>query len=46
MIEAKVDPRGWLRVMYHTADLRNYRANCSNEDNFPPLTKAKGGLAM
>jgi len=41
MIESKVDPRGWFRVMCHTADLHNHRANCSNEDNIPPLTKAK-----
>ncbi len=41
MIEAKVDLRGWFQVMCHTADLHNHRANCNNEDNIPPLTKAK-----
>ena len=35
MIESKVDPRGWFRVMCHTADLHNHRANSSNEDNIP-----------
>ena len=44
MIESKVGPRGWYRVMCHTADLHNHRANCSNEDNIPPLTKAKGAI--
>lgn len=44
MIESKVDPRGWFRVMCHTADLHNHRANSSNEDNIPPLTKAKGEI--
>ena len=41
MIESKVDPKGWFRVMCRTVELRNHRANCSNEDNIPPLTKAK-----
>ena len=27
MIKAKVNPRGWFRVMCHTADLHNHRAN-------------------
>ena len=30
--------------MCHTADLHNHRANSSNEDNIPPLTKAKGEI--
>ena len=44
MIESEVDPRGWFRVMCHTADLHNHRANSSNEDNIPPLTKAKSEI--
>ena len=44
MIEAKVDPRGWFRVMCDTADLHNHRANCNNEDSIPQLIKAKGEI--
>jgi len=44
MVESKVDHRGWFRVMCHTTDLHNHRANCRNEDNIPPLTKAKGEI--
>ena len=31
MIESKVDPRDWYRVVCHTADFHNHRANFSNE---------------
>jgi len=45
MIEAKVDPSAWFRVISQTSDLHSHRANYSNEDNIPPLTKAKGEVS-
>ena len=44
MIDYDVDPKGWFKVMQHSAEVQNHRANKSNEYNLPPLTAAKGGI--
>ena len=44
IIDYNVNYCGWSRVMQHTADLHNNRANQANEDNLPPLTLAKGDV--
>ena len=38
MIDSKIDPCRWFKVMQHTADLHNHTANQNNTDWIPPIT--------
>ena len=42
VIDHNIDPRGWFRVMVHTANLRNHKVNHIEVDNIPALTMEKG----
>ena len=44
MIDRNVDPRGWFKVMEHTADIHNHRANKKNDGHLPSMTAAKGEI--
>ena len=41
MIDYGVDPKGWFKVMQHTADVNNHLAKQFNEDNTPKMTSEK-----
>ena len=44
IIDHNADPRGWFRVMMHTVDVRNHRANRVKNHDLPPLTVEKGEM--
>ena len=44
MIDYYVNPKFWFKVMQHTDDVKNHRANKRNKDNLPRLTAQKGGI--
>ena len=44
MIDYDVDPKGWLKIIQHTADDNKHQANKRNEYNLPPLSAEKGEI--
>ena len=42
MIDSRIDPRGWFKVMQYAADLHNHTANQNNTDWIPPITAQTG----